>query len=262
MRRPPAQDHGGERDHEVGQVVASIPPRLFGSARDESLALPASPSAGLLARMSSELPDLAFQQQSVVVLSPAISPLTIQPKLLADLKVIPADWQQQEAIGTPLLAVLKYPNGVSLLGEPGKLTISEPPHALDKDSRVYEMAISYATAFGAAIYGALGLNWNLSISREDAQQWLIRTFLPSAPWRSHTPEVVRVNPSLTFRTDPAECNLQFADAARHGSEPQPRVMITSNFHHQGPFDLTSMRAKIEDWPARKAQLMEILQGLF
>lgn len=213
--------------------------------------------------MSSDLSHFGVEQQSVVLLSPTISPLTISPKLLTDVKVVPVEWRHRDAISTPPLAVLNYQNGVSLHGEQGKLTISElRPAASDSDSRIHEMAISYVTAFPVPTYDALGLNWNLTAARDNAREWLIETFLANAPWRADAPEVIRVNPSLTFRTDAAECNLRFGLVRTNGDpEVQPSLTIACNFHHQGPFDLPKVRAKIQDWPARKAELVRILQGL-
>ena len=213
--------------------------------------------------MSSDLPGFRFQQQSVVVLDPAISPLTINLKSLTDSSVIPGDWQHRDAVSTPPLALLNYRNGVSLRGEPGKLTISEPlSDAPGPTSQIHDLAIAYVTAFRPPTYQALGLNWNLSMVRDKAQEWLTRTFLADAAWRKATPEVIRMNPSLTFRTKAAECNLQFAPGSpTNDAEPQETVVITCNFHHQGPFDLATLRARIEDWPARRTELLAILRSL-
>lgn len=206
-----------------------------------------------------------FLEREITIEGPAVSPLTLNSKLLGQLNILPDIGDPSQEASAPVGAFLDYSDeGLRLFSQPEKLLVSESvSKASGEESRIYKIAADYAATFPRPAYHSLKLTWRLSVERPDAHEWLLRTFLSAVSWRKEPYPVVHVHPRLRFETPDGACILWLSSSASKGSpEQQERIEISSDFRHGGPLDsLAALEAAIQKWPQRKIELTQILDAI-
>ena len=210
--------------------------------------------------MSPETASLQLRRRRLVLEGSAIAPLTVSSRLLAGLKIIPPDVEPAREATTPAGAFLDYSDQFRVICQPGKLILSEPSSKSAAEPRIYAIAAKFVSAFSIPDYDSLELSWRLSVERDDAHAWLFKTFTSGLP-QQFVPRVSQVNPWLIVPTSLADCHLRMNPGQTDTEEPKDVVEMESSFYHEGPLNVSNLRTRIDDWPAREKELTEILKAI-
>lgn len=128
---------------------------------------------------------------SCVVTANAHNPSILNPDWLKANGILPEDlsWDLAgPAIVTPPLSHVGYQNGVAIVLESGKLSITlrnvqSYDGSINPSDVVREIGERYITVLPHIPYGAVGNNCKIMLEREDASQKLIRAFGSNGPWK-------------------------------------------------------------------------------
>ncbi|MDE2751338.1 MAG: hypothetical protein OXI83_02065 [Gemmatimonadota bacterium] len=209
--------------------------------------------------MTSSSPERRqFLEREITIEGPAVSPLTINSKLLRQLNILPDIGDPGQEASAPVGAFVDYSDeGLKLFSQPEKLLVSESMlKATGEESRIYKIATDYAATFSRPAYNSLEFTWRLAVERPDAREWLLSTFLSDVSWREQPYRLVHVHPRLRFETPDGVCILWLSSPGR------TRIEISSELRHSGPLDSpATLDAAIRRWPERKKELVEILDAI-
>jgi len=124
-------------------------------------------------------------QFSGVVVGQTHNPTILNPNFLEGEGIIPKawNWKVAETITTPLLAMVRYSNGVAVTVEPNKLQVTDPnvEDGLD-NCKVREITSAYVGVLRHVRYTAAGNNFQSFIQRDTPNMYLRDRFLKDGPW--------------------------------------------------------------------------------
>lgn len=112
-------------------------------------------------------------------------------------------------------------------------------------------------------YRSLGLNCEISLSREDPQQWLIDQFLKSDILLKHDLNILGMVPKFTLAMDDAllHVTLSGGNAQRGVDKSESAVIIDCNLHFEGPLNSVELREEIQQWPSSQDSIVSVLKRL-
>lgn len=201
---------------------------------------------------------------SVVVTAEYHNPSILNPDFLKHQKLVPAKWKHTETITTPALSSTQFGNGVKLVVEPGKMTISEPKRGeFGAKTYVHQIAERYVSRLPLVPYRGVGLNCLVSMSKRNPADWVKSRFLKPGKWLSREPQITGATLKLQLEAPSAVCNLSIGPSTVRllGTDEEDAVGIDCNFHHDGPLDVKRIKAIIRAWPEHEAFLLSALKKL-
>ena len=200
---------------------------------------------------------------SVVVTANFHNPSVLNPGFLEQNKIVPHEWEVDEAITTPPLSIVGYQEGILWNLDQTTLTVTENCLPGQDEFRVHAQVSEYVKTLPHVPYQGLGLNCVLSFDKDDAVKWLTQRFLKVGPWRKGKYSALRMAPKFVFPVGNAICNLTLNPGLVHPEENvnQEAVIASSNLHHNGPFGSESLRETIADWPEKYGEVISALRAL-
>ena len=196
---------------------------------------------------------------SVVILGEYHNPSIVNPDFLVSNDIIPKSWRTIETVTTPGLSVLRYDNGIQLIVDPNRLTISKEcnePFLKHNKSNIHSIAAKYVNKLPHIPYRSLGLNCLVSTVRDDPKRWLTKRFLKP---HSRTSDLYMI-PKFIIDIGEKTLNLNFTDR-QTPSGKNSEVVIDCNTHYNGPFNSESLCEKLNEWPACQKNIKAKLDGL-
>ena len=201
---------------------------------------------------------------NVVVTAEFHNPSILNPDFLKRHKIVPQDWETTETVTTPAVSTAAFTNGIKIVVEPSKMTVAETKIGnFGQKTHVHGVAERYVRRLPHVPYKAVGLNCQLSMVKGDPSHWVKSRFLKPGKWLSGKPVVRDVSLKLRLKTNTGDCNLTLEAGKIQplGGEAEEAVLISSNFHHEGPFDVNGIKAIFRTWPDQEKFLHSTLVKL-
>ena len=181
---------------------------------------------------------------SVVITANYHNPSILNNDFLVNNRIVPSDWEVDEAVSTPAVSVVRYKNGINWLVDQQRLDISKEysiQFENHDDGEIHGLAASYVRMLKHVPYQSIGLNCVVSVANEDPLQWMTKKFLSA---KSYSEDVVMV-PRFLIKTDGALLNLGFGESSpQFNSTHAKSVIIQCNYHFDGPFESVEDMTKI------------------
>jgi len=200
---------------------------------------------------------------NVVILAKFHNPSILNPDFLERNNIVPAEWKAIEVLTTPAFATVKYERNVVFILDQERLEIRKECDTFKDDYEVHEFASKYVTILPHVTYQSVGLNWQISIEKEEPERFLTERFINSEALKESKSELLQSSIKLSFKADDAVCNLDFTPgkAKIPGKDIYNAIIINANFHHQGPFSSDQIVAIITQWKDREDYFKKIIPRL-
>ncbi len=198
----------------------------------------------------------------VVIMAEFHNPSILNKDFLVMEKIVPKEWNIAKNIITPAVSVIEYTNGTKWLVDQQRLEITEKcdsPFQEYEDSQVHDLATSYVKKLPYVPYRSLGLNYTLSIIREDPLRWLTERFLKVDPYGGK----LYMMPRFTMDLGGVQLNLNFGSGSMsHGQDsPASSIIINCNLHHGGQSSSDSICDKIHRWTDSRKNIASVLDNI-
>ena len=200
---------------------------------------------------------------SVVVTAKYHNPSVLNPGFLEQNRIVPKEWEVDEAFTTPPLSIIGYQEGILWNLDQSTLTVTENCSPDQNEFKVHAQVSEYVKTLPHVPYQGLGLNCVLSLNRSDPVKWLTQRFLRSGPWRRGKYSALGMVPKFVFPVGNAICNLTMSPGLVQPEENvnQNAVIASSNLHHDGPFDADTLRETIACWPEKHRGVVSAVRTL-
>lgn len=130
--------------------------------------------------------------------------------------------------------------------------------AFADEYKAYEVAESYVSKLPHVPYQEVGLNWHITMEKENPNKWLMDRFLKPGKWLVSDPRVVGSKLILQLNGATAICNMEFAK----GTVEPEAIAVNCNFHYKGPLSAEDINGALRSWPACQEFLKKALDKLF
>jgi len=204
--------------------------------------------------------ELELLNTSVVVIAQDHNPTILHPAFLTSQGIVPDDWQLADApLSTPVFSLAKYKNGITFNVESNRFVVTEEkPAGNPEDSKIAELAISYAKKLPHVRYKATGVNFNGFCLYENPERFLIARFLQQGPWNAE-PQPMKAFGSR-FLYDIEGAVLRFGlDGGQVNREDksEPAILVNGNFHAELPSEkpLEALEVLLSRWSDRRNQFV-------
>ena len=208
-----------------------------------------------------EEPVFWLHSISVVVTARFHNPSILNRDFLVSQEIVPGSWEVADAISTPAVSFVRYRNGIQLVVDEQRLTVSENCKSSFQDEYLVHTVVNdYLKKLPHVPYRSLGLNCRVAMRQKDPQEWLMHRFLKPGAWFRGKPMVLSMVPKFATKAGDAECFFTFS----HGRAPIGQnesgnaVLADCNVHHAGPLDASSQQAAIGRWAERQKFVIEAL----
>ena len=195
---------------------------------------------------------------SVTILAKSHNPSIINGDFLVMHNIVPEEWAVVETTVTPVLAVVQYANGVKLQEDEHRLQIVENcdlPFGEYASDRLPDIASSYVEILPHVPYRGLGFNYTVSVIRQDPSRWINERFLKFDPWDKE----FRMMPRFSVDMGGATLNLSMhSQGVSSKDSSRESVIVDCNLHHEGPYDIDVLQAKIRKWGAERVRIANAL----
>ena len=197
---------------------------------------------------------------SVMIIAEHHNPSMLNKSFLLSENIVPSDWSDDEFVTTSDMAFVKYPNGITLFVDQNRLVFSkemDSPITQIDNSQIYDLTSKYVGKQSDIPYKKLGLNYAISIIRDNPKQWLTKQF---ANPKFHD-QNLHVQSKFVIPLADSTLNLTFQDGAvpRSGKNVDNGIRIGCNFHYDGPFESVDvLRQKITERTGVKEKINHYL----
>ncbi len=208
--------------------------------------------------------SLRLHAVSVVVTAEFHNPSILNHGFLVSEGIVPQSWEIAGAISTPPFSVVEYRNGIRWSVEQQKMQVAETCGPdFQKEYRIHGLAKTYLKILRHVPYRHLGLNCVVSVKRDDPGKWVTQRFLNPEVLHQDSFRILSVLPRIAVSAGDAVLNLTFGDVQTVGigDTPENALAIECNVHHEGPLDLSALRAAINRWPERQIFIIDSLAEL-
>lgn len=205
--------------------------------------------------------DVWLHSASVVILAESHNPSILNKDFLVMHSIVPEEWSVVETVVTPMLSVVRYANGTRLQVDGQRLEIAEEcdlPFRKYVNDRLYNLAVSYVETLPHVPYRGLGINYTVSIIRQDPLQWITKRFLKFYPWNEEFYMTPRF--SVNMREATLNLGIHSKKLLREGNSERS-VVVDCNIHYSEQFDAVSLRGKIHGWSNEKERIADALDRI-
>ena len=204
---------------------------------------------------------------SVVVTAEFHNPSILSPDFLKANRIVPENWEPGDVITTPQFSNLQFQNGIAWTVDQSKLTVVDTCESVfrtDYRARAYDLVASYLRVLPHVPYRSLGLNFVVTIRRDDPLNWLTERYLRDDFRLLRLPNRLTMVPRFTIPVDDGilcSLSLEAGTSQLDGSHSQPAVIANCNVHHEGIRDTDLICQAINQWPKRQEFVTVILNQL-
>ena len=208
--------------------------------------------------------EFCLHNVSVVVTAKYHNPSVLNPGFLELNRIVPKEWDVDEAVTTPPLSIVTYKQGIVWNLDQTTLTVTENCDPDQSEFHVHRQVSEYVKTLPHVPYQGLGLNCVLSLATDNPAKWLTQRYLKPGPWRKGKYASLAMVPKFVFPVRNAICNLTMSPGLVHPEENmnQAAVVASSNLHHDGPFDAEALCATIDQWKEKHNGVLAALKTLF
>ncbi|MFV1964318.1 MAG: hypothetical protein ACC628_02760 [Pirellulaceae bacterium] len=202
--------------------------------------------------------ELELLNTSVVVIAQDHNPTILHPAFLTSQEIVPEDWQVADVpLCTPAFSLAKYKNGITFNVESNRLVVTEEKTAGNpENSKIAELAISYAKKLPHVRYKATGVNFNGFCLCKDPEQFLIARFLREGPWNDEPQPMKALGTRFLYAIEGAVLRFGLdGGQVNRGGEPEPAILVSGNFHVELPNEkpLEALERLLSRWSERRDQ---------
>ena len=183
---------------------------------------------------------------SVVLVSPSpIDPQSVRPETLVNTQIVPPSWILANRLMTPVFAVARYNNGISIQAEGDRYTFQEVVGGPFRDEYdVHGLARRYLESTKLVAYSAMGINWLLDFGAGEHVDSILNNWSVGERFSDYTPTSLHISKQF----GPANCNLIFR-------VEQQKIILDCNYHFQLGDQLNPMAA-LDFWRVCQKDLTE------
>ena len=205
--------------------------------------------------------DVWLHSASVVILAESHNPTILNKDFLVVHSIVPKEWSVVETVVTPMLSVVRYANGIKFQVDGQRLEIVEEcdlPFRKYTSDRLYKLAISYVDTLPHVPYRGLGINYTVSVVRQDPLQWITKRFLKLQPWSEEFYMTPRF--SVGMREATLNLGIHSKELLREGNS-QNLVVVDCNIHYGEQLGAASLCDKIRGWTNEKERIADALDRI-
>ena len=200
---------------------------------------------------------------SVVITAEHHDPMVLNPSIMADSKIVPADWKVTESSNTLLESKIQYEKILWAIN-PSKLEVVEVCESPFKDKYlIYGMVDDYLSKFTYIPYRNFGLNYRVFMKHDHPELWLVQQFLRSDLWTEEESNVLFIQPNLYLDIgDGIQCKLLLNAGNITPPQGKPERIVVADINIDHPASsMDEMRAAISRWPERQEFVISLLDKL-
>lgn len=209
--------------------------------------------------MTRKREEITFRSLGVVILADSHNPTVFNPDFAKSNRIIPKEWNITQSITTPGLAVMTCDNGVEMVVDPNRLSITQKhagqPLQDPCDDRIHKIAQKYVRTLPHTPYKSLGLNCLASIERNKPLEWMTKKFLKP---NTLIPKI-QVTPRFVLEQEDSALQLVFNYA--NNSDKTGLVLIDCNIHYDDVLDSETLCKRIDKWPSNQKYIETIIGDL-
>lgn len=179
-----------------------------------------------------------IQEITITVTATNLSPTMLSEDFLKFSGIIPSDWElAKQPLMNPSYAQLTFQNGLTLVAQPGALTLTEPIRSTP-ELQAPQVARQYVLKLPHAQYQALNLTPKilvpLSGDADAARDYITETLLASGPWKEVDRVPVRAGISLMYPLEKCQLTLNINEARIQppNQEAIAALLFAGNFGYQ------------------------------
>ena len=187
---------------------------------------------------------------SCVVIADQHNPSILNPDWLIKTEIIDPEWRLVDpSITTPLFANCSYVNGVQLVLEPNKLTVSSLPSDNNSlSAELPQIVRKYVDALPHVPYKQLGNNFRFSTEVEGTLSKLKNRLIKEGTW--NTDNISRIKTTLQYFCNSYSINLtvESSDTTEESKPDEEASTLILDFnYHRELGDLSSFQHGVESW---------------
>ena len=213
--------------------------------------------------------ELEILNTSVVVIAEGHNPTILHPAFLTSQGIVPDDWElASPPLCTPAFSLAKYKNGITFNVESNQLVVTEEkPTGNPDNSKISELAVSYAKKLPHVHYKAAGVNFNGFCLHEGSEQFLIARFLQKGPWNEDRQPMKAFGSRFLYDIEGAVLRLGLdSGQVNHEDQSEPAIIVNGNFHVDLPSErpLEALEEFLTQWSDRRDQftsLSKVILGM-
>ncbi|MDJ0598834.1 MAG: hypothetical protein QNJ37_08355 [Crocosphaera sp.] len=202
---------------------------------------------------------LEVQELAIVIIAQNYDPSLLNPSLLIGSGIIEKDWKLlREPIVNNNGSQLLFENGITLVGQPGRLTLVEAiGRKASTETELENLSRRYVDLLPEIDYQSVGLNFRGYIKfeePEEARKQFFKTLLAPGDWQSMGTAPVQAGLNLAYTFEEKQLNLSINEAKLNlrESEEIPVMLFTGNFNYELKSNSAKERQQqlkkiIEDW---------------
>lgn len=156
------------------------------------------------------------------------------------MELVPEEWELiPPAISTPILSQVKYQNGITVMFEPSKLSVTLEGEEVD-GAEIADLVGSIILVLPHVPYTGVGINFHAVEEMESANSILIERVIKKGPWCNDELAPSQLSTKFVYeRGDTSRLNLTVtsARALKKSSEPPEEkdvLLFDANFHSDLP----------------------------
>ena len=208
-------------------------------------------------------PPYLLHSANVCITAEHHDPMILNPSLLADREIVPADWKAVNSRTALMESTVQYEK-VTLEMNPSRLVITEGfERPFGDNYQIYDVADACLDKIPYAPYRSLGLNYRVYMDQDSPEQWMCKRFLPPSIWDA-PPRMLSIQPNFTIDTsDRPLCKISLHAGTRTPpqGEPVPIVLVDVNLDHPETLSADDMREAISQWRERQRFVISVLNKL-
>ncbi len=210
-------------------------------------------------------------QFSAVVAGEAHNPTILNPDFLVAEGIVPKswDWKVIDTLTTPLLAMIRFENEVTITVEQGKVQVTDSyVKEGPEKSKVTEIASAYVKTLRHVRYKAVGNNFQSLIEHESPDTAIKEAFLKAGPWNNSERILEAAGIRLVYPLDSGKLRLSIdsGEAKLPDYEDKQQVILSNaNFsrncsNHPAIEEIPEFLQKaINDWAIYQSLLNDIVK---
>lgn len=218
---------------------------------------------------------LDIQELAIVIAANSFNPTIVNPDFLKFSDIVPSDWELARPPAlTNQLTQIVYQNGVSVVAQPGALTVSESLSTKTlADIEIAKLAHKAIDTLPSANYQAVGINPRRLVTfpnqPDGGRRYVVETLLASGPWKHLGTTPVKASINLAYTLEHCQLRLSIGETRLQLPDEEflPAVLFTGNFQYevvgnQREERLQSLHRAIDNWQSDLATYQELINTKF
>lgn len=180
-----------------------------------------------------------IEEVAIVITAKSLTPTMMSQEFLKSSGIIPQSWElAQQPVLNPNLAQLTFQNGVSIVAQPGTLTLSESLGSKTlTEVSIAQIAGQYVTKLPHAEYQGFSLNPKIIVPIPDNPaaigRYFTQSLLNQGSWQDIGRGLMQANINLLYQLEKCQLSVSISQATLQAPQQNPlfAVLFSGNFNY-------------------------------